>query len=376
MDQPTSSDSATSEERVLWRLTLSTLIFLGVAGVVLFLAFADEPSRHEFVGLVGVLAWPLMATIAVVVFRDPVAKFLEGLAPRLTKISAFKIELELKAASTLSHWSPAALSELQKASSAPTNDSSGHLMASFADATPCDYVEVDLGDGDEWLTSRLFILAAQMERLRGLRCIVFLENSGGIRRRFAGMVTPSTLRWAFAMRWPWLEEAYANAYHSVIDSGGPPLWGGQGQVLPARIVSTRGALSGAAAQEVFRRYLRGVNYSAASSNSIRISAPMPPNPDREWVDLGQSKPQYGGPPNREWERAEWVTAQTLQVTLGADFSHACVMDSLEATPEKLARAVLQQSSPFVARLRHDSSFDTIVDRIELALTVARNIERP
>jgi hypothetical protein len=66
------------------------------------------------------------------------------------------------------------------------------------------------------LTSRLFIFAVMLQRMRGLRCLVFLETSGGIRRRFMGMAPPGAVLWSLAMRYPWLEWALANEYSRVL----------------------------------------------------------------------------------------------------------------------------------------------------------------
>ena len=75
-----------------------------------------------------------------------------------------------------------------------------------------DYAVFDLGDGWRWLTSRLFIFATMLERMRGLRCCVFFESSGRVSKRFLGTAEPAAVRWAFAHRYPWLNPAFADAY--------------------------------------------------------------------------------------------------------------------------------------------------------------------
>jgi hypothetical protein len=65
-----------------------------------------------------------------------------------------------------------------------------------------------------------------------------------------------------------------------------------------------------------------------------------------------------------------VSGQLLEHVLGNQLYHACVVDSLDATPEKIVQAILRQNSPFVGRLRQDLTFDTIVDRLRLATRVA------
>lgn len=78
-----------------------------------------------------------------------------------------------------------------------------------------DYVEINLGAGGEWLTSRLFIMAIVFAQMKGIGCFVFVETSGVVRKRFVGWAEPARIRWALAKRYPWLEQAYAEAYAAI-----------------------------------------------------------------------------------------------------------------------------------------------------------------
>ena len=46
---------------------------------------------------------------------------------------------------------------------------------------------VDLGQGHEWLTSRLYILSVILTRMRGLKAIVFVDNANNSHGRFLGI---------------------------------------------------------------------------------------------------------------------------------------------------------------------------------------------
>lgn len=70
----------------------------------------------------------------------------------------------------------------------------------FKDDETFDYAVIDLGKGQEWLTSRLYIFAIMLERMRGLRCFVFLETKDEIDQRFLGIASPREVRWALARR--------------------------------------------------------------------------------------------------------------------------------------------------------------------------------
>jgi hypothetical protein len=59
------------------------------------------------------------------------------------------------------------------ASHAPVGDSGAVLTATLTDPTPAECTVVDLGDGEEWITSRLYVVATLVARMRGLRIMVF-----------------------------------------------------------------------------------------------------------------------------------------------------------------------------------------------------------
>jgi hypothetical protein len=181
-----------------------------------FLILAPD-RRSDLIHLLGAIAWPAVVAIAIIALRKPVAAFLEGLAPRITKLSAFKIDIELKEGAELKRWSPPILDEIRQPLAAATvGDSSSQLMDAIVQETSTDYALVDLGGGSEWLTSRIFILAVLLERMRGLRCVVFVETQNGVRGRLVGLAAPRHIRWSFAQQWPWLEAAYVRAYQGVV----------------------------------------------------------------------------------------------------------------------------------------------------------------
>jgi hypothetical protein len=72
------------------------------------------------------------------------------------------------------------------------------LFQQVQDSTPADYVEINLGRGKEWLTSRLFIGVTMLERMRGFKVVVFVECSRYTDRRFLAVKLASELRWELA----------------------------------------------------------------------------------------------------------------------------------------------------------------------------------
>ena len=90
------------------------------------------------------------------------------------------------------------------------------MMLEQAQSTlPADFAVINLGSGQEWITSRLFIAAVMLERMRGVKVFVFLESTPGTTRRFVAVAPLSLVRWSLAQRFPWLEAAWVRAYLSV-----------------------------------------------------------------------------------------------------------------------------------------------------------------
>ena len=54
-----------------------------------------------------------------------------------------------------------------------------------------DYIELDLGTGREWLTSRLYLLSAHIPEVSGVQRLVFVETRAGLPRQFAGVAHPA-----------------------------------------------------------------------------------------------------------------------------------------------------------------------------------------
>ena len=102
------------------------------------------------------MVWPIVAVIAIFKFRKPLADLFETLAKRATKLSVGKVKIELAAASELKPLSSVKPSELV----AERLADSARSVLSDALHSNADYGIVDLKDGNEWLTSRLFLFSA------------------------------------------------------------------------------------------------------------------------------------------------------------------------------------------------------------------------
>src|SRR5215203_3828331 len=237
----------------------------------------------NIIDLVGVVAWPVVVVTAVFLLREPLSSFLEGMGQRATKLSVFEFAVELAEVPEFTPaWSGPNLSDVRQPSPAAEFQSGAMaLFEQIRDETASDYAVIDLGEGKKWLTSRLFIFAVMLQRMRGLRCFVFLETSGGIRRRFVGMAPPDVVRWSLARRYPWLESALANAYSNV---------------LAHEIRSVQGGLDPHVANNVVMAFLADIQQAQAPAAQDNT----------KWVKV--KNPQG----NQTWEHARWLDGARLQ----------------------------------------------------------------
>jgi hypothetical protein len=177
-------------------------------------------TADQTVQLIGALAWPLVVLIAVVLLRKPLAELLAGIPGRATKVSLawFSLELaqvpEVKPLWTVDYGSGSA--DVREAAGANIFDSyADTLLQSIEGPGSLDFAVVDLGRGDKWLSSRLFLFAVLLRRMRGLRRLVFVQTNDLSDRVFVGSADPEGVRWALAQRYPWLEVAFAAAYQGA-----------------------------------------------------------------------------------------------------------------------------------------------------------------
>src|SRR5690606_23739957 len=193
----------------------------------------------------------------------------------------------------------------QKAEAMMVNDSAASNFSSqLKEGGSADYVIVNLGEGEEWLTSRLYILAIIFEKMKGIKGVVFLETATGIRKRFVGWAEPQKIRWTFAQQFPWFETAYADAYSNTIST--------------ASIVSSQGKLGYShelnnphPSIDLLQNFLKKIQ----SPPEIQ---PLPEN-EKEWVNLSPNI-------NNTLEHTQWLNAEKLENLLG----EALIIESVKS----------------------------------------------
>src|SRR5262245_515539 len=202
---------------------------------------------------------------------------------------------------------------------------------------PAAYAIVDLEIGRSWLTTRLFIVAILLKRMRSLKTFVFVESREGLNKRFIGVVAPDVLRWALAREYPWLEDAYAEAYSRLPNH---------------RILSESGTLDAFDAGLLVQFFLE--------SGKIQSNVPGAAG---EWEQLAPET----------WEHGHWVGRGLLARLVGVSPMRSSVVDVGDLTPQARALNVLAREGSFVALVDDKGGFRSLVDRKALLEELAARL---
>jgi len=270
------------------------------------------------------------------VFRASIPGVFKGLAGRISKVEIAGVSVELaRAKAFVPVWSGSstALDLRHKASAIQVTDSTaGTFLTQLAAEGTGDYAVINLGIGKEWLTSRLYIMAILFARMKGIGCFVFLETSGAVRKRFVGWAEPSRIRWELARKYPWFEQAYAQAYAVLNSQRNTIVVGPHG-----RIGYQHAPDDANAGIELLREFL----------TQIQMRAPFPQFEawEDEWVVVDTATGTR--------EHASWINAEDL-----------------EEVGEQL-RAFLYAPGQFVAVVGGDQRFEYLVRRDVLVEQAAK-----
>jgi hypothetical protein len=161
----------------------------------------------------------VVALLGLLVLRVPLGDLVKELGKRATKVSLFQFALELSTVPQLPPSWRVGVDDVRQLTKAAVFDSATTALFQLTSAGASDYIVVDLGTGDQWLTSRLYIFALVLQRMRGLRCIAFTAARQDERGVFIGLADTTRVRWSLAMAYPWLESAPPDPWLSCGKSG-------------------------------------------------------------------------------------------------------------------------------------------------------------
>ncbi|HEY5022079.1 MAG TPA: hypothetical protein VII30_06285 [Gemmatimonadaceae bacterium] len=313
---------------------------------------SGRTAAEIFATVLGAAAWPIVVLIGLFLYRDALSTFLQGVSARITKLSVFKVEVELAVATDRRY--EFVLNELRNTSQqAIIYDSASALLESVKDTTPADYSIIDLGEGGEWITTRLFLAAVLLERMRGVRCFVFVQTQGSIRRRFAALAHPALVRWRLAALYPWLEAAYSNACVIAYSLNQQPPHPAEIATTQMNFASEHGAVDPETAASLAKTFLASLQKMLDDKN---------PDVPSEWTTFAHYR-----------ERATWVTPSTIGDWLPRECFHRYMDQMLDIPRDRRARAILRRPGEFLALVDANSVFMELVNRGAVLEDVAQQM---
>ncbi len=298
----------------------------------------------DIAAILASIMWPLMTLIVLLAYRKKLPALTEALTNRITKVEFAGVGLELaiakpyqpdaeKTAGSAEFW--------HKAAHTQVNDSYAQtFFHQLTEGGLADYAEINLAEGQAWLTSRLYIISILYAQIKGIKAFAFVETANNIRKRYTGWARVENVRWTLAMRYPWLEKAYLEAYNQMLTNG-------------SQISSETGRLG----------YVYDLKGPGASINLLqeflqRVQAPSTP-PDTntlDWAFLDTTPPSF--------EHAQWVTGELLEGILGNYLNTGYVRSSeLRAKPAKeQSQMIVSMTGEYVAVTTDDYRFEYLLDR--------------
>jgi hypothetical protein len=317
--------------------------------------------------LVVGLVWPVAVLVLAYLFRDRLADLVRDVVPRVRSFSIAGFSLDLADVQSQPLVVSGAVDLRHAGTPADVNDSTLRSFYEQMDAPGrMPAVVVDLGSGQEWLTSRLFILSVLLSRMRGLQVVVFIEANGGVRRRLVGTAEPDAIRWRLAAHFPWLEAALAVAEQEQWTSGrvqaNPTA---PTERLPVsdtlhfrvRIADDAGRIDDGYSAEPAAALLRTFLRETQSTRLEPVVIADPHSPE-EWVRL----PSVLDVPL--FERAEWLTGQSVERLLSGVLGRSSIpwSELRSASEAYRVRLVLEQRDRWIALTDEDRVFSTLIDR--------------
>ena len=235
-----------------------------------------------------------------------------------------------------------------------------------------EYFIVDLrSDGDEWLTTRLYLFSYLLSRLKGVRMVVFVATREDVARSFLAVAPVDAVTRALAAAQPWLRqarfEAEANHLGRLPNPPTPPMAPVPGASAPTVLPDADEWWAGVRAGSIYVDPLQ-----VAQQFLERVQGQQQPDtrdPEAGWLRL----PEQPGRATT-WEHATWLRSVDLTDGLLREVVQPewFLVDDRSWTTEERVRAVAAAPGEFVALLTQSRRFDRLVDRRSLLATVGES----
>jgi hypothetical protein len=272
--------------------------------------------------------------------RRYIADVIAAFSRRVTKINIGDIGIELSPMPKLEpKWSFQDFDVRKLTSSQAFDSYSQSLFDQLRLPTPADYAIIDLGEGKEWLTSRLYIFALVLGRVSRLKAFVFVETKDRVTRNFIGTANPESIRLCLAKKYPWLEAAFVKAYASQAPNPKKDL-------VPFEL-SELGKTESWKIMTLVQNYIEEIQSKTAPGSKNK----------KDWISFGKPKPT--------WERTCWIDSELIDELLGSELIRLSYTDSPDQDPSTKTEAILKRPSDFVALIDEKGRFSHLIDRASM-----------
>lgn len=171
---------------------------------------------EQFIDLLSLVIWPLFIAILLFIFRN----YLFTIINSIKKISFAGIELSFlkaKAFTKNQKFIGDRLNEIGNMTNFQNLQSDiSFLIDSSENINEVDYVIIDLGDGKNWLTSRLYLVSILFKEIKRMKCVVFVKSDKkGTQIKFLGYAIPDDIRLALNLSYKEYEPAYIKSVAKV-----------------------------------------------------------------------------------------------------------------------------------------------------------------
>jgi hypothetical protein len=303
------------------------------------------------------LLWPVVVLIIAILYRRSIRAFAAQLLGRVKSISLAGVEVELASGSTHSAFASSGLVDIRRSGTAQdvTDSTLAGFFAQISSRVPLEFAVVNLGEGREWLTSRLYILAVILMRMRGTRALVFVNQQNQTRGHFVGVCPSETVRWRLACEF--------RRYEAALAAGEQRVWYGpnpkSGPITSAAFIADDYGAFGNPdnAADLLRGFL------SAIQTDIRPALAYPGEP---WEELRRTVPQPGETPSL-FELASWVDVLYIERLFDGALDVASIpyKDFQLADADTRRRLVLDHVGPWLPLVRDQDRFYGLVSRERL-----------
>lgn len=182
-------------------------------------------------------------------------------------------------------------------------------------------VEVDIGSGDKWFTTRLFLLAALSEDFTGIRQVIILETRQDEKRIFLGSTTPAMLRHSLASINPELDEIYESAKREPIPT---------------------------------------LNFDVSENEVVLIA-----------INFFNKLEEFGGEENLK----RLVTTDLLEQFKYLSINKYSIQWSGNSTSTLLLYQIIDRTESYIPLVRNDGRLIRVINRMELTVQIAKSLLR-